>query len=159
MLFPDSFLIKSKYAILYSPPQILYRIAGGSSVCGEKLWHGRNWKDFCRTSRGAIGDFGLKGIVTTECAHFPRSLIGSSIQPIDLSANDEDALIVSPISIHGDISNSEADAPPFEEVNPLAIVLYEGPSDGADDNVNGGGLIAEPQGCVFFFFFANELCN
>ncbi|KAL3828887.1 hypothetical protein ACJIZ3_017689 [Penstemon smallii] len=97
-------------------------------------------------SRAVIGDFGQKGI---ECAHFPRSLLGSSYQPIDLS-DDEDALILTPISMYGDDADSEAAAPPIEEVNPLAIVPYEGPSHGADDNVNGGGDLTEPQVWVFF---------
>ncbi|KAL3813673.1 hypothetical protein ACJIZ3_014941 [Penstemon smallii] len=88
------------------------------------------------------GYFGLK-----ECAHFPHSLLGSAVQPIDLSADDDDALVVSPIAIHADFDNSEAAAPPDEEVNPLAMVLYQG--DGAVDNVNGGGLSDE------FFSFAS----
>ncbi|KAL3834065.1 hypothetical protein ACJIZ3_008801 [Penstemon smallii] len=102
------------------------------------------------TSRGATGGFGLKGI---ECAYFPRSLLGSSIQPIDVSADDDDALVVAPISMMEGELSPEAAAPKSDEINPLAIVLYEGPDSGAGDHVNGGGLsdvdslnVSQPRG-------------
>ncbi|KAL3825379.1 hypothetical protein ACJIZ3_021408 [Penstemon smallii] len=80
-----------------------------------------------------------------QCAIFPRQLFGSPLYPIDLSANDEDALVVSPVRVMDANHESEAAAPPSEEVNPLAIIEYDRGNAGAAGDVNGdmGGHISD----------------
>ncbi|KAL3831068.1 hypothetical protein ACJIZ3_019870 [Penstemon smallii] len=47
------------------------------------------------------------------------------------------ALVVSPVHVIDANHESEAAAPPFEEVNPLAIIVYDGGNAGAAGDVNG----------------------